>query len=220
MFTGLIEEVGVVRRLEKSRDGGRLTVQARKVLEGTRLGDSIAVSGACLTVVELATDGFTVDCMPETISLTTLGRARAGKPVNLERSLVLGGRLGGHLVLGHVDGVAQVVSVLRKGSAHEVTFTLPEAVASYVAPKGSVAIDGVSLTVMRVGKETFEIGIIPHTLEETTLVNVQPGMLVNIEADVLARYVQRVVQSGDSAGSGGGTGGGLTEELLREKGFA
>lgn len=219
MFTGLIEEVGVVRRLEKKRDGGRLSIQARKVLEGTKLGDSIAVSGACLTVVDLAADGFTVDCMPETISLTTLGGARAGSKVNLERSMVLGGRLGGHLVLGHVDGVAEVVGIVRKGSTHEVTFSLPEAVASYVAPKGSVAIDGVSLTVMRVGKETFEIGIIPHTLEETTLKNMQPGMLVNMEADVLARYVQRALESGINAGSEGGTGGGLTEALLREKGF-
>jgi riboflavin synthase len=219
MFTGLIEEVGVVRRLDKSRNGGRLSVQARKVLEGTNLGDSISVSGACLTVVDLATDGFTVDCMPETISLTTLGGARAGRAVNLERSLTFGARLGGHLVLGHVDGVAEVVGIAQKGSSHEVTFTLPEAVACYVAPKGSVAIDGVSLTVMRVGKETFEIGIIPHTLEQTTLKIMRPGMLVNVEADVLARYVQRALQSGSSVGSVVGTEGGLTEELLREKGF-
>jgi riboflavin synthase len=219
MFTGLVEEVGVVRRLEKKRDGGRLSVQARKILEGTKLGDSIAVSGACLTVVDLVTDGFTVDCMPETMSLTTLGRAEAGRTVNLERSLMLGARLGGHLVLGHVDGVAEVVGIVRKGSTHEVTFSLPEAVAAYVTPKGSVAIDGVSLTVMRVGKETFEIGIIPHTLEETTLKAMQPGMLVNIEADVLARYVQRALESGSSAGTEGGSAGGLTEALLREKGF-
>jgi riboflavin synthase len=219
MFTGLIEEFGVVRRLEKNRDGGRLSVQARKVLEGTRIGDSIAVSGACLTVVDLATDGFTVDCMPETIALTSLGGARAGMPVNLERALALGDRLGGHLVLGHVDAVAEVVEVVRKGSVREIRFSLPAAVASYVAPKGSIALDGVSLTVMRVGGDTFEIGIIPHTLEETTLKNVQRGMLVNVEADVLARYVQRALQSGSGARSAAGAEGGLTAEFLREKGF-
>ncbi len=219
MFTGLIEEMGVVRRLEKTRGGGRLSVQARKVLGGTKLGDSIAVSGACLTVIDLATDGFTVDCMPETISLTTIGAASVGRAVNLERSLVLGERIGGHLVLGHVDAVSEVIAVVRKGAVREIRFSLPGAVASYIAPKGSVAIDGVSLTVMRVDKDAFEIGVIPHTLEETTLKNVHTGMLVNVEADVLARYVQRALRSDGSTGSEGEVAGGLTEDFLREKGF-
>jgi riboflavin synthase len=219
MFTGLIEEVGAVRRLEKTGDGARLTIQAHKVLDGTKIGDSIAVSGACLTVVDLGPDAFTVDCMPETVTLTTLGGARAGTPVNLERSLAVGGRLGGHLVLGHVDAMAELVSIVRKGATRELRFSLPRAIASYVAPKGSVAIDGISLTVMRVHEGMFEIGVIPHTLEQTTLEMCQPGMSVNVEADVLARYVQRVVQSGGGAGTSVSTQGGLTEELLREEGF-
>ncbi|MFH0915904.1 MAG: riboflavin synthase [bacterium] len=242
MFTGLVEEVGTVRRLERRGDGGRLSIQARAVLEGTRLGDSIAVSGACLTVVELGSSSFVVDCMPETLSHTTLGRATRGAPVNLERSLALGARLGGHLVLGHVDAVAEVQAVQDKGSAWEVTVSLPEAVRGCVAPKGSIAVDGISLTVIAVDAGWFRVGIIPHTLKETTLRNVRAGLQVNLEADVLARYVLQTLQvlglqaagpeaslrtgGGASEAAGGradkrpGSSGGLTEELLREQGFA
>lgn len=233
MFTGLVEEVGTVRRLERRGDGGRLSIEARIVLEGTRLGDSIAVSGACLTVVELGSSGFVVDCMPETISHTTLGRVTSGAQVNLERSLVLGARLGGHLVLGHVDAVGEVLAVQNKGVAWEVTVSLPEAVRSCVAPKGSIAIDGISLTVMVVDAEWFQVGIIPHTLKETTLRNARVGQQVNVEADVLARYVLRVLAAQAPVGIGSvaaaaasgrgdkrpGSSGGLTEALLREQGF-
>lgn len=220
MFTGLIEEVGVVRRLERREDGGRLSVQAHKVLEGTQLGDSIGVSGACLTVVDMGKDGFVVDCMPETILHTTLGRAASGDPVNLERSLVAGGRLGGHLVLGHVDAVAEVLAVERRGTAWELRISLPEPLRGCVAPRGSIAIDGISLTVMRVDDLGFEVGIIPHTLKETTLRSVKTGLRVNLEADVLARYVQqslRVLYGQQSPKTG--VGAGVTEELLREQGF-
>lgn len=242
MFTGLVEEVGTVRRLERRGDGGRLSIQARAVLDGSRLGDSIAVSGACLTVVELGSSGFVVDCMPETLSHTTMGRVTSGTPVNLERSLALGARLGGHLVLGHVDAVAEVLAVQNKGSAWEVTFSLPEAVRGCVAPKGSIAIDGISLTVMAVDAEWFQVGIIPHTLKETTLRIVRTGLQVNVEADVLARYVLQTLQvlgqqalglhapagpDGEAAAAAGGRAekrpgspGGLTEELLRGQGFA
>ena len=225
MFTGLVEELGVVRRLERRGDGGRLTVEARKVLEGTRLGDSIAVSGACLTVVDLKSDAFTVDFMAETLRRTTIGSFRAGSLVNLERSLAVGGRAGGHFVLGHVDAVGEVLAVRTGGVATEVRFSLPPEVAPCVAPKGSIAIDGISLTVMRVDDETFEIGVIPHTLRETTLGSVKVGARVNLEADVLARYVQRVLEAREGRAAGGGRGtsgasGGLTEEFLREQGFA
>ncbi len=221
MFTGLVEEVGLVRRLERRGDGGRLSIQARTVLEGTRIGDSIAVSGACLTVVELQRDGFTVDCMPETLTLTTLGSAAAGDPVNLERSLAVGGRAGGHLVLGHVDAMAQVLAVRRGTPAWELGFSLPDAVAACVAPKGSIAIDGVSLTVMRLKDTGFEVGVIPHTLRETSLGSLRVGSVVNLEADVLARYVQRAlqVQAGLTPTERKAATGGLTEELLREEGF-
>jgi riboflavin synthase len=220
MFTGLVEEVGLVRRFEKKGEGGRLAIAAQKVLEGTRLGDSIAVSGACLTVVELGNDGFTVDCMPETLTHTTLGSVTRGATVNLERSLALGDRLGGHLVLGHVDAVAEVVKVEREGEFQMITFSLPETITAYVAPKGSVAVDGVSLTVVRVDGGRFSVGVIPHTLEQTTLSRVRPGVRVNVEADVIARYVFRSLQAGRGEEAEPSVQRGLTEEFLREKGFA
>jgi len=215
-----VEEVGVVQSVERSREGGRMSLRARKVVEGTSLGDSIAVSGACLTVVDLARDGFTVDCMPETLLRTTLGRATRGTVVNLERSLVLGGRLGGHLVLGHVDAVTEVLAVERKGRTWEVRFSLPDEISGCIAAKGSVAIDGISLTVVRVSDGWFEVGIIPHTLSETTLKSVTVGARVNVEADVLARYVQRALElrTKDEV-PGGAAEGGLTEDILREQGF-
>jgi riboflavin synthase len=235
MFTGLIEEVGVVRRLERGPAGGKLSVRARTVLGGTKIGDSIAVSGACLTVIALGPDGFVVECMPETLARTTLGRAGAGAAVNLERSLRWGDRLGGHLVLGHVDGVGEVLRVRQEGIAWEVRISLPAELRGAVAGKGSIAIDGISLTVVRVDGEGFEVGIIPHTLKETTLRGVKAGMRVNLEADVLARYVLQSLQALSGAGGEGpslaglgvggdgtaGSGsGGLTEQFLREQGFA
>ncbi len=230
MFTGLIEEVGTVTRLERRGESAHLAIRASKVLEGTVSGDSIAVSGACLTVVSLAGDGFVVDAMPETLSHSTLGQATAGTLVNLERSLALGARLGGHLVLGHVDGVATVVDVQSEGIAWRVRMSLPEAVSACVAAKGSVAVDGISLTVIDVDEATFSVGVIPHTLRETTLKAVRAGVKVNIEADVLARYVLRTLQnltlqgggqtSGGSGASAATPGGGLTEEFLRDQGFA
>ena len=228
MFTGLIEEVGTVRRLERGPEGGRLSVRAKTVLEGTKIGDSIATSGACLTVIALDPEGFVVECMPETLARTTLGQAGPGSIVNLERSLRWGDRLGGHLVLGHVDGVGEVLNVRRAGIAWEVRVSLPDELRGAVAAKGSIAIDGISLTVIRVDAEAFEVGIIPHTLKETTLRAVRAGLRVNLEADVLARYVLQSLQalaggggsSAPGAGTGSLSGGGLTEEFLREQGFA
>lgn len=221
MFTGLIEEVGSVRRLERRGEGGRLGILARTVVDGTRLGDSIAVNGACLTVVELGKGGFTVDCMPETLERSTLGSATAGTLVNLERSVAIGQRLGGHLVLGHVDAVCEVQAITRNGEAWEVEFSLPAEIQACVAAKGSIAIDGISLTVMRVGGTEFQVGVIPHTLAETTLRELAPGMKVNVEADVLARYVQRVLQVREGVSDPEvESPGGLTEETLRRLGFA
>ncbi len=235
MFTGLIEEVGVVRRLERGPAGGKLSVRAKTVLEGTKVGDSIAVSGACLTVIGLDAGGFVVDCMPETLARTTLGHARPGSLVNLERSLRWGDRLGGHLVLGHVDGVGEVLRVHQEGIAWEVRVSLPDGLRGAVAAKGSIAVDGISLTVIRVDSEGFEVGIIPHTLKETTLRAVKAGASVNLEADVLARYVLQSLQALTVAGgppaplgafgvAGSGPAEpaprGLTEEFLREQGFA
>ena len=235
MFTGLVEEVGTVLRLERRGDGARLAVRGRKVLEGTRLGDSIAVSGACLTVVELGGDRFVVDIMPETLVRTTLKDARSGDIVNLERSLAFGDRVGGHLVLGHVDGVAEVLTVEPRGEMLSLRLALPAGLLGYVAPKGSIAVDGISLTVTDSDTTGFGVGIIPHTMRETTLRAVKPGMFVNLEVDVLARYVVQTLHAlgptaaiaGDGSVWGPGqTGdrapgaGGLTEDVLREHGFA
>jgi riboflavin synthase len=230
MFTGLIEEVGVVRRLERGPAGGKLSVRARTVLEGSKIGDSIAVSGACLTVIALDGEGFVVECMPETLARTTLGHVGPGALVNLERSLRWGDRLGGHLVLGHVDDVGEVLEVRQQGIAWQVRVSLPPSLRGAVAAKGSIAIDGISLTVIRVDDGSFEVGIIPHTLKETTLRAVKAGMRLNLEADVLARYVVQSLQAligaagadalGRRAGDAQAGAGGLTEEFLREQGFA
>lgn len=225
MFTGLIEEVGVVKRLERRAEGGRLHVEASKVLEDTKIGDSIAVNGACLTVVEMGPRHFVVDCMPETLTRTTIGAAVSGTRVNLERAMAVGGRLGGHLVLGHVDAVARVLSVTRESNSILIQLGLPEGISSCVAPKGSIAIDGISLTVVDVEEGTFSVGIIPHTLGETTLKYAAPGSSVNLEADVLARYVLRTLQAlAGQPGSSGHSGakraeGGLTADFLRDQGF-
>jgi riboflavin synthase len=222
MFTGLVEEVGNVLRLARSGEGAHLFVRARTVLQGTRIGDSISVSGACLTVVELGEGAFAVDCMPETLTHTTLGGLRPGDPVNLERAMALGDRLGGHLVLGHVDAVGEVLSVKTRGIASEIRVSLPLELRGYVAGKGSVAVDGISLTVTDVTETDFGLGIIPHTLRETTLRAVAPGRKVNLEADVLARYVRQALAGlGPVAGTEhkGGRGSSFDESALRSYGF-
>ena len=224
MFTGLVEEVGTVLRLvRRGGEGATLTIRAERVLEGTRLGDSIDVNGACLTVVELGARQFAVECMPETVERTTVGGLRPGDEVNLERALALGDRLGGHLVLGHVDGVGIVRAATRRGIALEVRVSLPPELQGYVAAKGSIAVDGISLTVTDVTDEDFGLGLIPHTLAQTTLRSVSAGRRVNLEADVLARYVRGALLAGVGGGARWGTGGvaagGLTEEGLRTHGF-
>lgn len=231
MFTGLVEEVGRVVRLTRRGDGAHLYVAAQRVLEGSRVGDSISVSGACLTVVAIRGDMFAVDCMAETLGHTTIGSLRPGHEVNLERALALGDRLAGHLVLGHVDGVGDVLSSRPRGIAQELRISLPAELRGYVARKGSIAVDGISLTVTDVTETEFGLGIIPHTLRETTLRAVSPGRRVNLEVDVLARYVRQVlgtlVDDPAARESAGGTernsarpvaGGGL-EDLLREQGY-
>lgn len=221
MFTGLVEEVGVIRRIERRADGARLVIGAEKVLEAVGPGDSICVSGACLTVTSFGSREFVADCMPETLARTSLRTARTGTEVNLERSLSWGGRLGGHLVLGHVDAVVTVEALERKGESLEVRLTLPTSVAALVAEKGSVALDGVSLTVISVGPGSFVVGLIPHTIEATTLRSLARGSAVNMEADVIARYVSRSLEVlGAANGSEGPGSEGLTLEVLMEKGFA
>ena len=194
MFTGLVEEQGSVVKLEPLDDALRLTVRAPLVTADARPGDSIAVDGVCLTVVEVAGGEFTADVMRETIDRSRVAAYAAGTRVNLERALAAGARLGGHIVQGHVDGVAELIA--REPSEHwEVfRFTLPGALRRYVVEKGSIAVNGTSLTVSAVGEEWFEVSLIPTTLSETTAARLAPGEKVNLEVDIVAKYVENMVR--------------------------
>jgi riboflavin synthase len=192
MFTGIVEEVGTVRGVARAAATMRLTMGASLVLEGSDIGASVAVNGACLTVVERQPDALAFDVGPETLERTALDDLRPGARANLERPLRFGAALGGHLVLGHVDGVATVEAVTRVESTARVRITLPgKDWAPLLVPKGSVAVDGVSLTVASVDGEAFELMIIPHTLAATTFALLKPGQRVNIETDVIGKYVVR-----------------------------
>lgn len=194
MFTGLIEEVGVIATVESSNEGSRITVAAAKILENVQLGDSIAVDGACMTVVAFDKDTFSFEASPESLSKTNFSTFKPGKRVNLERPLTPVSRIGGHYVTGHVDGLATVISREPQGNSHVFTFAVdtPE-LAELLVPKGSVTILGISLTVNTVAKNRFSVAIIPHTLAHTNLDDYQPGDRVNIETDLLGKYVRRLV---------------------------
>ncbi|MEI5584948.1 MULTISPECIES: riboflavin synthase [unclassified Agromyces] len=198
MFTGIIEELGVVARVEPHADVVRLTVRGPKVVEGVRHGDSIAVSGVCLTVVAADAESFTADVMAQTLRMSTLDDVAEGRGVNLERAALVGDRLGGHIVQGHVDGTADVIDVRPGDEWRVIRFSLPDALAALVVDKGSIAVDGVSLTVSSLGDEPdgswFEVSLIPETLAATTLGRLAPGDRVNLETDVLARHVQRMLR--------------------------
>ncbi len=194
MFTGLVEELGEVRSVDPVGDGVRIRIAARTVVEDAEIGSSIAVNGCCLTVVELDPDGFAADAVPETLRRTALGALGPGAPVNLERSLAAGDRMGGHLVLGHVDATTTVRDVrANDDGSWWVVFDLPQSIAAYVVEKGSIAVDGVSLTVAALTDDTFAIALIPHTAAVTTLGRVQPGSVVQLEADCLAKHVERLL---------------------------
>lgn len=194
MFTGLIEEIGTVEELVPLGDAVRIAVRAPKVTQDAAAGDSIAVDGVCLTVVDNASGTFTADVMRETLDRSRLGSYAPGSRVNLERALAAGQRMGGHIVQGHVDGVAEVVS--RTASEHweVVRFTLPQQLDRYVVEKGSIAVNGTSLTVSAVSDGYFEVSLIPTTLSESTAGALQPGDPVNLEVDVVAKYVEKMVQ--------------------------
>jgi riboflavin synthase len=196
MFTGLVEEVGRVRSLRTAGEGGdaHLGISADVVLGGTRVGDSILVNGACLTVDEIDADGLVFYTMPETLRRTALGGLTEGSPVNLERAMAAGGRLGGHIVQGHVDGVGEVLDVRPEGDAEIWTFGAPEPVLRYAVEKGSVCIDGISLTVVSVERDRFTVSILPHTRSHTNLGELGVGSHVNLEADVVGKYVERLMQ--------------------------
>jgi riboflavin synthase len=200
MFTGLVEEMGRIAGVEERAADRRVWIAASRVLEDAHQGASIAVDGCCLTVVRLEPGRFAVDAVPETLRRTTLGERREGDPINLERPLQLGDRLGGHLVQGHVDGVGEIAAVVQEGEGRRVTVSLPPSLSRFVAEKGSVAIDGVSLTVAGGSGVLCEIAYIPHTLEVTVAGLYTPGRRVNLEVDLIARYVARLLEESGVGG--------------------
>lgn len=206
MFTGLIEGTGKLKTLEPRGKDMRLSIQASFDLEGFQTGESVAVDGVCLTVVSWQARAFTADVSQETISRTTLGQRSVGDEVNLERALRLGDRLGGHLVNGHVDGRARVMARKQRGDSLVLTFEVVAELGRYIIEKGSVAVNGVSLTVNRCDEKSFDVNIVPHTARWTTIGNWRVGDEVNIEVDIIGKYVERFVrtmQEGDSPSTGG-----------------
>jgi riboflavin synthase len=216
MFTGIIQSIGKIAAIDKTGDDARLRVDGGKLdMSGVNAGDSIAVNGVCLTAVAHTAAGFTADVSGETLSRTTLGSLRAGVEVNLEKALTLATPLGGHLVSGHVDGVGSVVSRREAGRSVRFRFRTPDALARYVAEKGSICVDGVSLTVNAVDGAEFEVNIVPHTLAETTLGGLAAGARVNLEVDILARYLERLMLGEHATESGPA----ITREFLTRHGF-
>ncbi len=217
MFTGIIEETGTVRSITSRSAGTALCIRAEKVLEGTAVGDSIAVNGVCLTVTSLSDGAFTADVMPETVRLTSLARLFPGAKVNLERAMSPSGRLGGHIVSGHVDGCGRVDAIVPDGIANRGTISLEAPLLKYIARKGSVTLDGVSLTVVAADDRSFAVSLIPQTRSATTLGELRTGSIVNVEVDLLARYIERLLTAGSPQKEE--KKGGLSRERLQENGF-
>lgn len=226
MFTGIIEEIGSVASVEPSGNGAgaKIKIRAQKILKGTKTGDSIAVNGVCLTATSLGADFFTADVMAETLRRSNLGSLAVGSQVNLERAMAADGRFGGHIVSGHIDGTGTIAETEREGNAVWVCVSAPKEILDLIVQKGSIAIDGISLTVAKLEAARFAVSVIPHTGEETTLLSKKVGDKVNLENDIVGKYVQRLL--GLEGNSGGGDNrssessrSAITEEFLRERGF-
>ncbi len=217
MFTGIIEELGTIKRIVLSGSSGQITVNAKKTLEGTKIGDSIAVNGICLTVTSLQGDGFTADVMAETVRRSSLSNAGNGDFVNLERAMAADGRFGGHIVSGHIDGTGKIKTYRKEENAVWVEIETTPEVLRLIVEKGSICIDGISLTVASVSHTGFQVSVIPHTGEETTLLKKRPGDLVNLENDVVGKYVEKLLGLTVQENKGGNnTASGITMEFLEE----
>lgn len=220
MFTGIVEEMGSIKSVTKGSKSAILTIEADKVLVGSKIGDSIAVNGVCLTVTSIAEKQFSADVMAETLRRSSLGTLAKGSKVNLERAMAADGRFGGHIVSGHIDGTGTILSLKAEGNAVWVEIQTSQAVLKYIVEKGSVAIDGISLTVARVTEHGFAVSVIPHTGAETTLLRRKAGEIVNLENDIIGKYVDRLLhfeaaenESEDTKTSG------ITLDFLREHGY-
>lgn len=216
MFTGIIEEIGTITGVSKGRNSAILTVSANKVLTGTQIGDSIAVNGVCLTVTDIRNNCFTADVMHETLNRSSLSQAEKGSRVNLERAMSADGRFGGHIVSGHIDGTGTVIDIRQDDNAIWFTIAAEPKIMRYVIEKGSVTIDGISLTVAKLGNADFAISAIPHTVAQTILQYKKKGDTVNLENDIIGKYVERLLTPGQSAR---GSESGITREFLQKYGF-
>jgi riboflavin synthase len=196
MFTGLVEEIGSIESVAKSARSAKITIKAKTVLEGVKLGDSICTNGVCLTVTGFGSDRFSVDVMAESMRRSNLKDLKKGDAVNLERALKLSDRLGGHIVSGHIDGTGRMESFVKEDNAVWITVSAAPELLKYIIEKGSIAIDGVSLTVAYVDDEVFKVSIIPHTKDVTTLLKKQPGQEVNLECDMIGKYIEKLMKFG------------------------
>ncbi len=217
MFTGIVEEIGHIKNISS----GRLIISAKKVLSDVNVGDSIAVNGVCLTVTSFKANEFAVDVMPETLRRSSLKSISVGSPVNLERALSLASRLGGHIVSGHIDGTGRIVSITNEQNARVVTIEAPKALLKYIVEKGSVALDGVSLTVVSVTDKDFKVSLIPHTQDVTILHTKRVGDVVNIENDIVGKYIEKfmLAQNDERPSNEQTEKSGLTKEFLLKYGF-
>lgn len=217
IFTGIIEELGVVKSIAINGASGCITIKAKKVLEGTQLGDSIAVNGTCLTVTSINSDGFSADVMAETVKRTSLSQVGKGDLVNLERAMILNGRFGGHIVSGHIDGTGTITKYTKEENAIWVTIKVPDEILDLIVEKGSICIDGISLTVATVSDQDFQVSIIPHTAKETTLIHKKVGSLVNLENDIVGKYIKKLMENNQEEQAKKASG--LTMEMLEEYGL-
>ena len=214
MFTGIIEEIGTVKRVQRSGSSSFIEIQAKKVLEDVHIGDSIAVNGVCLTVTHSDGSVFRADVMNETLSRSSLGSLTTGSPVNLERAMAAGGRFGGHIVSGHIDGTGTITDIKNDGIAVWYTVSAAPELLRYIVEKGSIAIDGISLTVAKVTDTSFSVSIIPHTAAETILGTKKVGDTVNLENDIIGKYVEKLMKPAESPKTGG-----ITMDFLMKNGY-
>lgn len=213
MFTGIVEEIGSISGIKQGKNSEILTIKAKKVLEDTKIGDSIAVNGICLTVTALSSDSFTADVMHETINRSSLSKLKYGSKVNLERAMPVNGRFGGHIVSGHVDGIGTIINIKPDDNAIWYKIQANQQILKYIVEKGSITIDGISLTVAKVSETDFSISAIPHTVEQTILKEKRQGDIVNLETDILAKYIEKLLNSTQNKQSK------ITKEFLLEYGF-
>lgn len=212
MFTGIIEELGIIKTFKKDSNGATIEVECHKVLEDSKLGDSISINGVCQTVINMTSDSFSARVSDETLAVTTFKDLKSGDSVNLERALTLNSRLGGHIVSGHVDCIGKFVEIEKLTDFYNLKFEIPQAQEKYLVYKGSITINGISLTVAKLERNTFEVAIIPHTYSNTNLKDLSIGDFVNIETDILGKYVEKMLSANDNKSN-------ISMKFLEENGF-